>query len=82
MIIRIMGEGQVQIAEGDIDVLNLQDGTAQMWDAPAEGAPLDATIDRLDKGFWTAVVSLSKEDKPFVSTFTGRRIGDTAQPSR
>ncbi|MEO3812383.1 hypothetical protein ABGB17_25575 [Sphaerisporangium sp. B11E5] len=26
MIIRIMGEGQVQIAEGDIDVLNLLDG--------------------------------------------------------
>ncbi|MFC6085428.1 PspA-associated protein PspAA [Sphaerisporangium aureirubrum] len=26
MIIRIMGEGQVQIGEGDIDVLNLLDG--------------------------------------------------------
>jgi len=73
---------RAQIKQLDIPVLNLQDGTAQMWDAPAEGAPLDATIDRLDKGFWTAVVSLSKEDRPFVATFTGRRVGDTDFPSR
>ncbi len=73
---------QTAIRRLDMPVLNLKDGFAQMWDAPEEGAPLDATIDRIDHGFWTAAITVTKEDKPVVATFTGRRIGDTAVPSR
>lgn len=72
---------QAAIRSLDIPVLNLESGFAQMWDAPAEGAPLDATIDRIDHGFWTAAITV-KGDKPVVATFTGRRIGDTDFPSR
>jgi len=73
---------QTAIRKLDIPVLALKDGVAQMWDAPAEGAPLDATIDRIDHGFWTAAITVTNEDKPVVATFTGRRIGETAVPSR
>ncbi|MBX3224509.1 MAG: hypothetical protein KF795_28605 [Labilithrix sp.] len=73
---------RASIKKLDIPVLNLKNGFAQMWDAPEVGGPLDATIDRIDHGFWTAAINLTAENKPIVATFTGRRIGDTAQPSR
>jgi hypothetical protein len=70
-----------QIKRLDIPVLNFKDGVAQMWDAPTEGGPLDATIDRIDHGFWTAMIKVTKTDKPVVATFTGKRVGDTSDPS-
>ena len=53
-----------------------------MWDAPADKGLLDATIDRLDHGFWTAGVNVGKTEKTILATFVGRRIGDVASPSR
>jgi len=78
----LTGVVQGQIKELDLPLLAMKDGQAQMWDAPAENGPLDATIDRLDKGFWTASVTVGKTDKPILATFAGRRIGDVANPSR
>lgn len=57
----------------DIPVLHLKSGTAKMWDAPSAGGPMDAIVDRIDTGFWTA--GIGKEDKPAVLTFTGKRVG-------
>jgi len=71
-----------QIERLDLPLLALHDGHAQMWDAPAEGGPLDATIDRIEKGFWTASVGAGRTDKPILATWNGRRVGDTANPSR
>jgi hypothetical protein len=65
----------------DIPVLQLKDGVAQMWDAPAPGGALDATIDRIDHGFWTAEVNVGKNHKPLIATFSGKRVGDTKDPS-
>ncbi|MCW5835090.1 MAG: hypothetical protein KIS78_22005 [Labilithrix sp.] len=73
---------RASIKKLDIPFLDLKNGFAQMWDAPEAGGPLDATIDRIDHGFWTAAINLTAQEKPVVATFTGRRIGDTAQPSR
>jgi hypothetical protein len=63
-----------QVKRLDIPLLRLQHGTAQMWDAPAPGEPLDAIVSRIDKGYWTASVNIGKEDKPILATFTGRRL--------
>lgn len=73
---------QAQIKRLDLPLLHLKDGEAQMWDAPADKGPLDATIDRLDRGFWTAGVNAGKTEKTILATFVGRRIGDVASPSR
>lgn len=73
---------QAQIKRLDLPLLHLKDGEAQMWDAPAEKGPLDATIDRLDRGFWTASVNVGKAEKTILATFVGRRIGDVVAPSR
>jgi hypothetical protein len=78
----LVGALQGAILQLDIPVLNLKDGVAQMWDALEPNGALDATIDRIDHGFWTANIKVTQEDKPVVATFTGRRIGDTAMPSR
>ncbi len=53
-----------------------------MWDAPTEKEPLDAVIDRLDHGFWTATVNVNKQEKTILATFVGHRVGDVAAPSR
>ncbi|MBX3193185.1 MAG: hypothetical protein KF819_39745 [Labilithrix sp.] len=78
----LIGVVQGQIMRLDLPFLRLKEGTAQMWDAPTEGGPLDATIDRIDKGFWTAFVTVGKTEKPILATFVGRRTGDVASPSR
>ena len=44
-------------------------------------APLDATIDRIDHGFWTSEITIGKNHKPMISTFIGTRTGDTRDPS-
>ncbi|HSO40640.1 MAG TPA: hypothetical protein VLT33_49275 [Labilithrix sp.] len=73
---------QAQIKRLDLPLLHLKDGEAQMWDAATDKGPLDATIDRLDRGFWTAGVNVGKQEKTILATFVGRRIGDVAAPSR
>ena len=78
----LVGAVQGAIMKLDIPVLNLKDGVAQMWDALEPNGALDATVDRIDNGFWTANIKVTEEDKPVVATFTGRRIGDTENPSR
>lgn len=71
-----------QIKRLDLPAVHFKDGAAQMWDAPADKGPLDATIDRIDHGYWTAAVQAGKEEKAILATFVGRRIGDVAAPSR
>lgn len=71
---------QSQLRKLDLPFLRLESGQAQMWDAPSEGAPLDAVIDRIDSGYWTAHAIVGKEEKPILATFVGRRVGDSAGP--
>ncbi|MBS2014237.1 MAG: hypothetical protein JST00_15225 [Deltaproteobacteria bacterium] len=78
----VTGVVQGQISRLDLPLLDMREGQAQMWDAAAEKGPLDATIDRIDKGFWEAHVTVGKSDKKILATFVGKRIGDTASPSR
>lgn len=78
----LVGAVRGGIKKLDIPFLNLQDGFARMWDAPEPGGKLDAVVDRIDNGFWTAFIRVKKEDRPVVATFTGHRIGDTEYPSR
>ena len=73
---------QAGIKRLDLPLLHLKEGEAQMWDAPTDKGLLDATIDRLDHGFWTAGVNVGKTEKAILATFVGRRIGDVASPSR
>ncbi|GII76033.1 hypothetical protein Sru01_10150 [Sphaerisporangium rufum] len=51
MIVRIMGEGQVEIAEGDIDVLNVLDGeleaAIEAGDEPHFRTKLHALLDKV-----------------------------------
>jgi len=64
-----------QIKDLDIPLLYLTEGDAQMWDAPAEGGPLDAIVSRIDRGFWTAKINAgSYGEKPVIATFTGKRL--------
>jgi hypothetical protein len=72
----LVGVVQGQIKRLDLPGLNMKSGQAQMWDAPAENGPLDAVIDRIDNGFWTATVNVGKDEKKILATFTGRRIGE------
>lgn len=78
----LVGVIQGQIKRLDLPLLHLKDGVAQMWDAPADKGPLDATVDRIDNGYWTASVNVGKTEKTILATFTGRRLGDVAVPSR
>lgn len=78
----LVGVVQGQIKRLDLPLLRMKSGEAQMWDAPTEKGLLDATIDRIDHGYWTATVNVGKSDKTILATFIGRRIGDVAQPSR
>jgi hypothetical protein len=78
----LVGVVQGQIKRLDLPLLHMESGEAQMWDAATEKGPLDATIDRLDHGYWTATVKVGKSDKTILATFVGRRIGDVAAPSR
>lgn len=78
----LVGVVQGQIKRLDLPLLNMESGEAQMWDAPTEGGALDATIDRLDHGYWTATVNVGKGEKTILATFIGHRIGDVAAPSR
>jgi hypothetical protein len=67
---------QAALKSFDVPVLHLQDGVAQMWDAPTAGGPLDAVVDRIDHGFWTAAVDVGSQSHPVVATFSGQRVGD------
>jgi hypothetical protein len=78
----LVGVVQGQIKRLDLPLLHMKSGEAQMWDAATDKGPLDATIDRLDHGYWTATVKVGKSDKTILATFVGRRIGDVAAPSR
>lgn len=66
-----------QIKGLDIPLLKLESGTAEMWDAPAPGQPLDAVVSRIDKGFWTASINAGgPTPKPVIATFTGKRLDE------
>lgn len=78
----LVGVVRGQIQRLDLPLLNMKSGEAQMWDAPEENGQLDATIDRLDHGYWTATVNVGKTEKTILATFLGHRIGDVAAPSR
>jgi hypothetical protein len=78
----LVGTIQGQIKRLDLPLLHMKEGEAQMWDAPADKGPLDATIDRIDHGYWTATVNVGKSEKTILATFIGHRIGDVAAPSR
>jgi hypothetical protein len=78
----VVGVVQGQIKRLDLPLLHLKEGTAQMWDPPTAKGPLDATIDRIDHGFWTATVHVGNADKTILATFMGHRTGDVASPSR
>jgi hypothetical protein len=43
---------------------------------------IQAPIDRIDHGYWTATVNVGKSEKTILATFIGHRIGDVAAPSR
>jgi hypothetical protein len=76
----IVSAVQDQIRKLDLPLLRLENGQAQMWDALAPGEPLDAVVDRIDMGFWSAKVNAGKQEKAILATFKGRRIGDSAGP--
>ena len=78
----LVGTLQSQIKRLDLPLLHMKEGEAQMWDAPVAKGPLDATIDRIDHGYWTATVNVGKTEKTILATFIGRRTGDVAAPSR
>jgi hypothetical protein len=65
---------QGRIKDLDIPALHLKSGTAKLWDAPAPGGQLNAIVDRVDEGYWTAGVG--PQDKKILATFTGRRVGE------
>jgi hypothetical protein len=77
----LVGTLQTNLKKLDLPLLRLKEGSAQMWDAPVEGGPLDANVDRLDKGFWTAAVLVGKEEKTILASFTGKRVGESSSPS-
>jgi len=78
----LVGTIQGQIKRLDLPLLHMKSGEAQMWDAATEKGPLDATIDRLDHGYWTASVNLGKSEKTILATFIGRRLGDAGTATR
>lgn len=73
---------QGQIKRLDLPLLRMKEGAAQMWDAPTDKGVLDAVVDRIDHGFWTASVNTGKSEKNILATFTGRRIADAGSPAR
>jgi hypothetical protein len=66
-------EAQMKALDTGIALAN---GVAELWDAPAPDGPLDAVADRVDHGFWTANYTVGTNTTPFVTTFTGKRLGD------
>jgi hypothetical protein len=74
----IVGALRGSIKNLDIPALELSEGFAQMWDAPATGGPLDATIDRIEGGFWNTTMRLAKNPVPMVSQFRGKRVGESS----
>ena len=78
----LVGTIQSQIKRLDLPLLHMKEGEAQMWDAATDKGPLDATIDRIDHGYWTASVNVGKSDKTILATFIGRRLGDVGAPTR
>lgn len=72
----LVGVVRGQIKRLDLPLLNLKEGQAQMWDAAQEGGPLDAVVDRISGGYWTATVNVGKDEKTILGTFTGKRTGD------
>jgi hypothetical protein len=62
-----------QLADLRLDVLRLQAGQAQMWDAPAAGAPRDQQVDRLDGGVWNALVDFGMGTRDVHGTFVASR---------
>lgn len=73
---------QGQIKRADLPLLRMEEGVARMWDAPTDKGVLDAVVDRIDHGFWTASVNTGKSEENIFATFTGRRIADAASPAR
>lgn len=65
-----------QIKRLDIPFLELRHGTAQLWDAAEPNGPLDARVDRIEKGYWQAFVKADGSDRAILATFSGRRVGD------
>lgn len=78
----VVGVVQGQIKRLDLPLLHMKEGNAQMWDAPAPKGALDATIDRIDHGYWTATVNVGSTEKTILATFVGHRTGDVGFPSR
>ena len=78
----LVGAVQDQDKRLDLPLLHMKEGSAQMWDAATDKGPLDATIDRIDHGYWTATVHAGSADKTILATFVGHRTGDVAAPSR
>lgn len=78
----LVGVIQGQIKRLDLPLLHMKEGSAQMWDAPTVKGPLDATIDRIDHGYWTATVDVGSTEKTILASFVGHRTGDVASPSR
>jgi hypothetical protein len=68
-----------QFARLDLPLVRFKEGLTQMWDAPTPNGPLDAIVDRLDHGFWTTSIAVGNVDRPVVATFTGRRVGESAE---
>jgi hypothetical protein len=62
-----------QIADLRLDVLRLQAGQAQMWDAPAAGGARDQQVDRLDGGVWNARVDFGMGARDVHGTFVATR---------
>lgn len=78
----LVGAVQDQVKRLDLPLLHMKEGSAQMWDAATDKGPLDATVDRIDHGYWTATVHVGSADKTILATFVGHRTGDVAAPSR
>jgi hypothetical protein len=73
----LIGTVQDQIKRLDLPAVHFKEGEAQMWDAPVDMGPLDATIDRIDHGIWTAAVNTGSQEKSIFATFTGHRVGES-----
>jgi hypothetical protein len=77
---QIVKEVESSVGAIDLKVVHFKSGNAKMWDAATKGGPLDGKCDRIDDGIWKAGISLGKEEKPVLTTFSGKRVGDAAAP--
>jgi hypothetical protein len=73
---QIVKEVRGRVSAIDLKLVHFKSGEAKMWDAPSEGARLDGKCDRIDGGIWRAGISTGKEEKPVITTFVGKRVGD------